>query len=144
MQGVCVDRGWEGHRARDGGGALALSHVELGTPDVRAQVTLPTAAKASGLASQWSTTRRWLWTISPDPGHLHPGEGAGTAQPTSLGDSDDQHQPAPRSVCHAVGPTIELLANGVVVLTVVDDAPVRGTRCGIGAIGTGPDPPSTT
>jgi hypothetical protein len=76
----------------------------------------------------------WLWVASPDlatVGLVRVVDGKATAVANS---GITVQEPGMTIGINVAGPTIELLANGVVVLTATDDSPATGTGLGLGAL----------
>jgi hypothetical protein len=118
---------------------LTLATFELGTSDVRAQVTVPNASKASGLAFRIvDDANYWLWTIAPDFATFTLTR-VEDGKPTVIGNSGITiTRPGATLGINATGTTVELLANGAVVKKVEDDTAAPGTQIGLATIGAGP------
>lgn len=129
------------------GGILQLSNgettapnvawVDPGATDLRAQVTLTEPEKGAGLAFRIQDADNfWLWLVVPE---------YSTVALVRVEDAEAEVIDNPGLVAmrpgmtvgvHLVGSTIELLAQGVVVMTVEDADPPQGTGLGVGvAIG---------
>jgi hypothetical protein len=113
----------------------SVAWFDAGTPDLRAEVTLPELVSGAGLAFRVvDADDLWMWVVSPDlatVGLVRVEGGVATAVANA---GIVVQEPGMTIGVHLAGPTIELLANGVVVLTATDDSPATGTGLGLGAL----------
>lgn len=127
----------DGQAASTGPEAMAVATFPVPGSDTRAQVTLPTAGGGVGLAFLTGDGETYAWVARPDESAvvLHR---LGGAQPEVVLDAPlPAVPPGLRVGVNAVGPRVELLANGAVVATSDELGPVSAV--GLAAIdGDGP------
>lgn len=113
----------------------SVAWFDAGTPDLRAEVTLTDLVSGAGLAFRVvDADDLWLWVVSPDLATVGLVRVEGGVARAVANAGIVVQEPGMTIGVHLAGPTIELLANGVVVLTATDDSPTTGTGLGLGAL----------
>ena len=120
--------------AVDGDGP-ALAYFSAPGPDLRAQVSLPTATPGSGLAFRVEGPDDYLaWVIAPEGGTVELYDVV-AGEATKVFDSGRTVlDPGVSLGVNVVGDALELLANGVVVMTTTD----TGRAPGVGLVSIAP------